>query len=111
GGEWFEISGVALKLPLILKPGAAEPWTPFRIIQALIRAGAPREAFSFYPTDHAGAGEILGHCGRGMVFGDSSTTSIWEGDVRIEIHGRAYSKLVIGGECGDDSEQYLDVVT
>src|SRR6185503_3082741 len=40
-----------LKIPLVLKPGSTEPWTPFRIIQAFIQAGAPREAFSFYPTD------------------------------------------------------------
>jgi len=70
------IPSFALKIPLVLKPGSAEPWTPFRIIQALIRAGAPPEAFSYYPTDHAGAGEILRTCGRGIVFGDSSTTGI-----------------------------------
>jgi len=104
------IPALPLKIPLILKPGAAEPWTPFRIIQALIRAGAPREAFSFYPTDHAGAGEILRHCGRGMVFGDSATTNIWEGDARIEIHGPGYSKIVIGEDCVDNWEQYLDVM-
>ena len=104
------IPAFALKIPLILKPGGTEPWTPFRIIQALIRAGAPREAFSFYPTDHAGAGEILRRCGRGMVFGDSSTTSVWEGDARIEIHGPGYSKIVIGEDCVDDWEQYLDVM-
>ena len=68
------IPSFALKIPLVLKPGSAEPWTPYRILQALIRAGAPAEAFSYYPTDHAGAGEILRTCGRGMVFGDSSTT-------------------------------------
>ena len=33
-----------------------------------------REAFSFYPADHAGAAEILRSCGRGMIFGDASTT-------------------------------------
>lgn len=104
------IPAFALKIPLVLKPGGAEPWTPFRIIQALIRAGAPREAFSFYPTDHAGAGEILRQCGRGMIFGDSSTTSIWDGDARIEIHGPGYSKIVIGEDCVDDWEQYLDVM-
>ena len=104
------IPAFALKIPLTLKPGGAEPWTPFRIIQALIRAGAPREAFSFYPTDHAGAGEILRHCGRGMVFGDSSTTGIWEGDARIEIHGPGYSKIVIGEDCVEQWGQYLDVM-
>ncbi|MFY9620694.1 MAG: aldehyde dehydrogenase family protein [Pyrinomonadaceae bacterium] len=104
------IPAFALKIPLILKPGGTEPWTPFRIIQALIRAGAPREAFSFYPTDHGGAGEILRQCGRGMVFGDSSTTSVWEGDARMEIHGPGYSKIVIGEDCVDQWEQYLDVI-
>src|SRR5688500_20302999 len=92
----------ALKIPLILKPGGAEPWTPFRIIQALIQAGAPREAFSFYPTDHAGAGEILRNCGRGMIFGDASSTSLWQGDSRLEIHGPGFSKVVIGEDCIDD---------
>ena len=104
------IPAFPLKIPLALKPGSAEPWTPYRIIQALIEAGAPREAFSFYPTDHAGAGEILRTCGRGIVFGDSSTTSIWENDSRIEVHGPGYSKIILGEDCVDDWEQYLDVM-
>ena len=62
------VPAIALKTPLVLKPGSAEPWTPYRIIQALIRAGCPAEAFCYYPTDHPGAGEILRNCGRGMVF-------------------------------------------
>src|SRR3982751_3693658 len=48
-----------LKIPLVLKPGSAEPWTPLRIINAWIKAGAPSGAFSYYPTDHAGGNEIL----------------------------------------------------
>ncbi len=99
-----------LKIPLVLKPGSAEPWTPFRIIQALMRAGAPREAFSFYPTDHAGAGEILRGCQRGMIFGDSSSTGLWSNDPRIEIHGPGYSKIIIGEDRIDQWEQYLEVM-
>jgi len=104
------IPAFALRIPLVLKPGSAEPWTPYRIIQSLIKAGAPREAFSFYPTDHAGASEILRNCGRSLLFGDSSTTSIWANDPRIEIHGPGYSKVIIGEDCVDDWEQYLDVI-
>jgi acyl-CoA reductase-like NAD-dependent aldehyde dehydrogenase len=48
------IPAVALKTPLILKPGGSEPWTLFRIVQALIQAGCPREALAYYPADHAG---------------------------------------------------------
>ncbi len=104
------VPAIALKIPLILKPGSAEPWTPYRIIQSMIRAGCPRQAFSFYPTDHVGAGEILRRCGRGMIFGDTTSTDIWRGDSRIEIHGPGYSKIVIGEDCIDEWEKYLDVI-
>src|SRR6185503_7136171 len=66
-GLW--VPAMVLKMPLVLKPGSAEPWTPYRIIQAFLRAGAPPDAFSLYPTDHAGSGEILRQCQRGIVFG------------------------------------------
>jgi acyl-CoA reductase-like NAD-dependent aldehyde dehydrogenase len=104
------IPAVPLKTPLVLKPGSAEPWTPYRIIQAFIRAGAPPEAFSFYPTDHAGAGEILRSCGRGIIFGDISSVGAWANDPRIEIHGPGYSKIVIGDDCIEDWEKYLDLM-
>jgi len=104
------IPAVPLKIPLVLKPGSAEPWTPYRIIQSLIRAGVPPEAFSFYPAEHAGGAEILRNCGRGMIFGDSSTAALWENDPRLEIHGPGYSKVVIGEDCVDDWERYLDVM-
>ena len=104
------IPAFPLKTPLVLKPGSAEPWTPYRIIQALIQAGAPREVFNFYPADHAGAGEILRNCGRGIIFGDASTTSIWANDARVEIHGPGHSKIVLGEDCVDDWEQYLEVM-
>ncbi|MBC7912118.1 MAG: aldehyde dehydrogenase, partial [Pyrinomonadaceae bacterium] len=101
------IPALPLKIPLVLKPGSTEPWTPYRIIQALIRAGAPKEAFSFYPTDHSGAGEILRHCGRGMIFGDASSTGVWKEEGRVEIHGPGYSKIIIGDDCVGDWEKYL----
>jgi acyl-CoA reductase-like NAD-dependent aldehyde dehydrogenase len=104
------IPAFAMKTPLVLKPGSAEPWTPYRIIQALIHAGAPPEVFGYYPADHAGGGEILRQCGRGMVFGDVASTRIWQGDPRIEIHGPGYSKLVIGEDCIDEWEKHLDVM-
>src|SRR5439155_9634312 len=61
------LPAIALKIPVIIKPGREEPWTPFRLIQAFIAAGCPAEAFGFYPTDHEGAGEILKSCGRALL--------------------------------------------
>ena len=104
------IPSIAMKIPLVLKPGSAEPWSPYRIMQALIKAGVPAEAFSYYPTDHGGSGAILQHCGRGMFFGDSASVGKYANDSRIELHGTGYSKIVIGEDLIDDWEKYLDVM-
>jgi acyl-CoA reductase-like NAD-dependent aldehyde dehydrogenase len=104
------IPAIAMKVPLVLKPGSAEPWTPYRIIQALIRAGCPREAFGYYPAGHGAAGEILRLSGRGMLFGDVATARAFANDPRIEIHGPGYSKVIIGEDEIDNWEQHLDVI-
>ena len=44
------VPAIALKTALVLKPGSAEPWTPYRLIQAFITAGVPPEAFGYYPS-------------------------------------------------------------
>jgi acyl-CoA reductase-like NAD-dependent aldehyde dehydrogenase len=104
------IPAVALKIPLTLKPGSSEPWSPYRIAQAMIKAGVPREAFGYYPTDHGGSGAILQNCGRGMFFGDSSSVGKYANDPRIELHGTGWSKVVIGEDCVDEWEKYLEVM-
>jgi acyl-CoA reductase-like NAD-dependent aldehyde dehydrogenase len=107
-GLW--IPAVALKAPIVLKPGREEPWTPYRIIAALAAAGVPREAFGFYPTDHAGAGELLRVVHRSMLFGDSATTRPWQNDPRVEVHGPGFSKVILGDDVADDWERYLDLI-
>jgi hypothetical protein len=104
------VPAVALKTALVLKPGSAEPWTPYRLVQAFIRAGAPPDAFGFYPTDHAGAGEILRRCGRGMVFGDVSSTRPWAKDPRVEVHGPGYSKVLLGPDAAPEWRGHLEVI-
>ena len=99
-----------LKMPLVLKPGSAEPWTPLRMIQAWAKAGAPPEAFAYYPTDHAGGNEILRSTGRGMVFGDIGSTKRWKADGRVEVHGPGYSKVVIGPDVADNWAPFIDVI-
>lgn len=104
------IPAIAMKVALVLKPGSSEPWSPYRIAQAMIKAGIPQEAFGYYPTDHGGSGAILNNCGRGMFFGDSSAVGRYANDPRIELHGTGYSKVIIGEDCIDDWEKYLDVM-
>jgi hypothetical protein len=101
------LPAIPLQIPVILKPGREEPWTPYRLIQAFLAAGCPPQAFGFYPTDHEGAAEILKSCGRALVFGDQSTTAQYLHNPAIQIHGPGYSKILLGE---DQIEQWPDFV-
>jgi len=104
------LPALALKVPVVLKPGREEPWTPLRIVRALMAAGCPREAFSFYPTDHEGSNTILQTCGRLLLFGDEKTVSRYADNPAVQVHGPGRSKVVIGEDQIDHWREYLDVL-
>lgn len=101
---------LALRVPVVLKPGREEPWTPFRIIQAFIAAGVPEEAFSFYPTDHEGSGTVMDVCGRALIFGDVGTVQRYAGNPGVSVHGPGWSKVLIGEDQVDNWPQYVDLI-
>lgn len=102
------VPSIALKTPLVLKPGREEPWTPHRVLQAFLKAGVPASAINFLPTDHAGAGDILRGTNRSMLFGDARTTDSYKNDHRVELHGPGYSKILIGDDYADNFGDYVD---
>jgi hypothetical protein len=104
------LPAIPLKIPIILKPGREEPWTPYRLIQAFIAAGCPAESFGFYPTDHEGAAEILRGCNRALIFGDKSTTAQYANDPRIQVHGPGFSKILIGEDEIERWPDYLEIM-
>ena len=79
------LPSIALKIPVVIKPGREEPWTPYRLIQAFIAAGAPAEAFGFYPTDHEGSGEVVKLSGRNLVFGDVAMAKMYENNPSVQV--------------------------
>jgi len=104
------LPAIALKTPVIIKPGREEPWTPYRLIQAFIAAGAPPEAFGFYPTDHEGAGEVMRLCGRALIFGDANTVAQYRDNPKFSVHGPGFSKVLIGDDCVDQWPEYIDLI-
>lgn len=104
------LPSIAFKTPVILKPGSDEPWTPWRVVQAMIAAGVPEEAFGFYPTDHEGSAVVMEVCDRSIIFGGEATMKQYGGDERVEVHGPGWSKVIIGEDCIDDYEKYIDII-
>lgn len=104
------LPAVPLKIPVIIKPGREEPWTPYRLIQSFLAAGLPAEAFGFYPTDHEGAATILQACGRALIFGDKSTTAQYANNPRVQVHGPGFSKILFGNDEIEHWRDYLDIL-
>lgn len=104
------LPAVALQIGLALKPGSQEPWTPFRMCSAFIQAGIPAEAFSLYPGGHDAGAALLTKCSRSMIFGSAQTMAQYEGNPRVQAHGPGFSKILIGDDCVDDWEKYLDLM-
>ena len=104
------LPAVAVKVSLALKPGRQEPWTPYRVCQALIAAGLPPAALGFYPTDYNGAAEILLRSGRSLLFGDRATVEPWENDPGVQIHGPGWSKVLLDAEAGEAWRDHLETI-
>jgi acyl-CoA reductase-like NAD-dependent aldehyde dehydrogenase len=104
-----------LKIPVLLKPGREDPFTPLRIVQSLIAAGFPKEAFGFYPTTHEGGDTILMTCGRGIAFGSDATVRKYSGFPSIQVHGTGRSKILIGddylGKWADHTETLVESIS
>ncbi len=104
------LPAVALKTPVMVKPGREEPWTPLRIIAALTEAGFEPAAFGFYPTDHEGADAILSGCARSVIFGDDATLQHYATNPSVQIHGTGRSKILFGEDQIDQWPQSLDML-
>jgi len=105
---WLPV--IALGVGLVLKPGKQEPWTPYRMAAAMLEAGIPPEAIGLYPGPTDVGAAILNGCGRSMIFGSATTVAQYAGDPRVQVHGPGFSKIILGDDCVDDWENYLDVM-
>jgi len=105
---WMPV--IPMQVGLVLKPGPQEPWTPYRMAEAFFAAGVPREAISIYPGGPDVGAAVLASCQRSMIFGGTATVERYKGDPRVQAHGPGFSKILLGDDCVDDWEKYLDIM-
>ena len=105
---WMPV--IPLQIGLVFKPGPQEPWTPYRMTEAFSAAGVPREAISIYPGEGDAGAAVLGGCPRSMIFGGTPTVEMYKNDPRVQPHGPGFSKILLGEDCVDDWEKYLDIM-
>ncbi len=105
---WMPV--IPLQIGLVLKPGPQEPWTPYRMAQAMIQAGVPAESIAIYPGGGDIGAAVLESCGRTMLFGSQATVDQHAGNPAVQVHGPGYSKILIGEDQIDRWEDFLDIM-
>jgi acyl-CoA reductase-like NAD-dependent aldehyde dehydrogenase len=99
---------LALGLPLYLKPGRGDPFTPARVLAAMSAAGLPDAALHLLPGDHDVGATILDASDRAMVFGGAEVAQRYAGRPNVEVHGPGFSKVLVGPDV--DALHHLDVL-
>ena len=105
------LPAVPLQIGLVLKPGQKEPWTPYRMFAAMVAAGIPKEIWCLYPGSGAEIGSaVLSKCKRSMIFGSKQTVDNYKSNPQVQAHGPGFSKILIGDDCVDNWEEYIDLI-
>src|SRR5437899_131819 len=89
---------IPMQIGLVLKPGPQEPWTPYRMTQAFVQAGIPKQAIAIYPGLGDIGAAVLQHCHRSKIFGSTETVKRYEGNPRVQVHGPGFSKVLLGND-------------
>jgi acyl-CoA reductase-like NAD-dependent aldehyde dehydrogenase len=105
---WLPI--IPMQVGLVLKPGPQEPWTPYRMTQAFVQAGVPKQAIAIYPGLGDVGAAVLAHCPRNLIFGGSATVEQYKGNPRVQAHGPGFSKVLLGDDVVDHWQKYLDLM-
>src|ERR1044072_3857577 len=86
---WLPI--IPMQIALVLKPGPQEPWTPYRMFNAFVQAGVPKQAISIYPGLGDIGAAVLASCPRRLIFGGTATVEQYKGNPRVHAHGPGFS--------------------
>ncbi len=105
---WLPV--IPMQIGLLIKPGPQEPWTPYRIASAFLKAGIPKEAIGIYPGGADMGAEVVRRAGRSMIFGGAATVEHYKGDPRVQVHGPGFSKILIGDDVVDQWEKYIGLI-
>ncbi|HEV7453423.1 MAG TPA: aldehyde dehydrogenase family protein [Pseudonocardiaceae bacterium] len=86
---------------VLVRPGSRDPFTPRRLIAALITAGLPPHKVAFLPCPHAVGEYLLGEADRGIVYGGERAVARWRGQESVAVRGPGKAKALLDTDLDD----------
>jgi acyl-CoA reductase-like NAD-dependent aldehyde dehydrogenase len=103
---WLE--ALALGYRVAVRPSRREPFTPQRLIAALLENGFGADQVVLLPTDHAAADQILADADLGMAYGGDDVMAKYAHDTTVLPQGPGRSKIIITAD--QDWRAHLDTI-
>lgn len=95
-GAWLQ--ALAMGYRVAVRPGGRDPFTPLRLVHALLAAGLHPGWISLLPGGH-GAAEALTEAGDlALVYGGEDTVARLRGNDRVLVRGPGRSKILVDTE-------------
>jgi hypothetical protein len=103
--QWVE--GLAFGYRLVVRPGTKDPFTPARLIAAILEAGLEPSYLSMLPGEHATGDALIKAADLSLVFGGDETMKRYAHDRTVIQRGPGRSKVLHTGEVTDDALEVI----
>lgn len=102
------LCALAMKMPVLVRPSNDDPFTPYRLVSALLEAGLPGDAIAFVPGAHDLVDPIVQACSLSVLFGAQGLADRYASNRNVKIHGPGRSKVVVLADA--DFDRTVDLI-
>jgi acyl-CoA reductase-like NAD-dependent aldehyde dehydrogenase len=92
---------------VLVRPGSRDPFTAWRLVGALQKAGLPGKKIAFVPCSHAVGDFLLGRADRGIVYGGDQAVAAWQRHETVAVRGPGRTKALLDVEPNDEIMDHL----
>ena len=103
------LSALAMKVPVVVRPSADDPFTPYRLVTSFLEAGLPEDALMFVPGGHDLVDPIVQACSLSVLFGGQQLADRYASNRSVRVHGPGRSKVVVLADA--DFEQTVRLIS
>jgi acyl-CoA reductase-like NAD-dependent aldehyde dehydrogenase len=86
---------------VLIRPGSRDPFTPKRLIAALLAAGVPATKIAFVPCSHAVGEFLMREADRSIIYGGEQAVRMWQRDRTVALRGPGSTKALLDVELDD----------
>lgn len=89
------VMALAMGYTVLLRPGADDPFTPWRLIHALQEAGFPCERVAMLPGGHELVSALVEATDRTVAYGGATLSTMLGRDNKVLMNGPGHSKVLV----------------